>query len=538
MTDVDPSPSTSFAISFGMVALAGLYVTSRHSYLLFHSLIEMFSVVIACGIFAIAWNSRRIMANNYFLFVGIASLFVGGIDLLHTLSYKGMGVFPGNSPNLPTQFWIVARYLQSFSLLVAPFLLGRRLRASLAMMVFAVATSLLILAVFGGFFPDCFVAGQGLTAFKKGSEYVICLTLCAALVCMRRRMRSFDPGVVNLMSVAIALFIASELSFTLYTDVYGIANMTGHLLKFVGFFLVYKALIETGLVRPYDLLFRELKESEESYRALYIERREAAQQVEELNAELAVRAEDLEESNCQLENALVGLEAVNHELEAANRELEAFNYTVSHDLRGPLTAIAGFSQILLDARHERLDTESREFVVSIVHAARRMEQLITTLLDFSRLSRHEVIRTSVDLSALATLVAADVRSKAPERMVLFAIQEGLHCHGDAKLLKVVLDNLMGNAWKYTARREDALIRVGQIAKDGVSAFFVCDNGTGFEMARADQLFAPFQRLHDAEEFEGYGVGLATVRRIIERHGGRVWAEGVPGEGATFYFTVG
>jgi PAS domain S-box-containing protein len=256
-----------FLILTGVLAV--LYLARLYSYLLFHTLVEMFSIVVACVIFVIAWNSRRIMANNYFLFIGIAFFFVGAVDFLHTLAYKGMGLFAGFDANLPTQLWVVARYLQSISLLVAPLFLGRKLKAGCAIAGFLAATALLLAAVLGGVFPDCFVEGKGLTPFKKGSEYLFALLLTGSLVFMRNRMKSFDRDAGRLISTAITVFIASELAFTLYTDVYGISNMVGHFLKFAGFYLIYKALIEAALTRPYDLLFRDLKQSEARYRALF-----------------------------------------------------------------------------------------------------------------------------------------------------------------------------------------------------------------------------------------------------------------------------
>ena len=524
--------------------LAVLYLASRYSYLLFHTLVEFFSIVVACGIFVIAWNSRRTMDNNYFLFFGIASLFVGAVDFLHTLAYKGMGVFAGYDANLPTQLWVVARYLQCFALLVAPLFLGRRFKAGHAIAGFLAATALLLVAVFGGVFPDCFIEGKGLTPFKKGSEYLFVLFLSAALVFMRNQMKSFDRDAVRLISTAIAVFIASELAFTLYTDVYGISNMVGHFLKFAGFYLIYKALIETALTRPYDLLFRNLKQSEERYRHLYIERNKAAEQIELLNADLQTRAGELEKSNCELEATLHELaaandelETVNRELECANQELETFNFTVSHDLRTPLTNIHGCSQMLLGPLGGIPDEQGRGLMQNIYDEAERMNQLIATLLNFSRLSRAEISRTMVDLSELAHGMAAQLRIHQPERRVEFAIADGLTASGDARLLWVVLENLFGNAWKYSARRDVAVIEFGATGHDRKSAFFVRDNGAGFDMARADRLFTPFHRLHSREEFDGHGIGLATVQRIVQRHGGRVWAEAEPDKGAAFFFTL-
>ena len=303
-------------------ALVGLYLASRYNYLLFHSLVEIFTVIVASGIFIIAWNTRRILNNNYFLLVGIASLFVGTIDLLHTLAYKGIGVFPGYGPNLATQLWIVGRYLQSFSLFAAPFLLGRKLRGGLAMALFLVTTTLLLAAVFGGVFPDCFVEGKGLTPFKKGSEYFISFMFLGALFFMRRKSEFFERQVLRLISAAIALFIAAELAFTIYTDVYGISNMVGHFLKLAGFFLIYKALIETGLVRPYDLLFREIKEA---YSKLQSANEELQEQSEELHAqseELQMQSEELHVQNQELARAWEESSRAEETLKKLNDELE------------------------------------------------------------------------------------------------------------------------------------------------------------------------------------------------------------------------
>jgi light-regulated signal transduction histidine kinase (bacteriophytochrome) len=274
------------------------------------------------------------------------------------------------------------------------------------------------------------------------------------------------------------------------------------------------------------------------------ERKRAAEQIETLNTDLAARATELEEANCELEATLHELEVANHELEttnreleAANRELEAFNHTVSHDLRSPLTGITGFSHVLLERHAGRLDEQCTEYIRHILHSAQRMDNLITTLLNFSRLSHCGLHRETVDLSRIANAVAAALRTNEPGRRVTFSIAEGITVAGDARLLRVVLENLFGNAWKYTGLQETAHIEFGSTEINGRAACLVGDNGPGFDMANADKLFRPFQRLHGATEFAGHGVGLATVQRIVERHGGRIWAESAPGKGATFYFTL-
>jgi hypothetical protein len=252
----------------GILILGGLYLTSLYHYLLFHSLAEIFCVVIACGIFMVAWNSRRLIDNNYLLFLGIAYLFIGGIDMIHTLAYKGMGVFPGYDANLPTQLWISARYIEGLSLLIAPFFISRRMTWAYVGCGYLLATGILLVAIFyGSLFPDCYVEGAGLTPFKKVSEYVISMLLLCSIVLLVKHREAFDTNVFRLLIASIIVTIASELAFTFYLSVHGFSNLIGHYLKILSFYLIYKAIIECGLVEPYGLLFRNLKRSEETLRA-------------------------------------------------------------------------------------------------------------------------------------------------------------------------------------------------------------------------------------------------------------------------------
>jgi signal transduction histidine kinase len=224
------------------------------------------------------------------------------------------------------------------------------------------------------------------------------------------------------------------------------------------------------------------------------------------------------------------------DLEAANRELEAFSYSVSHDLRAPLRAIHGFSQAVLEDASDRLGPETTGYLERVRAAADRMALLIDDLLELSRVSRAEIRTEPVDLSDLATRVTAELRHGHPDREVEVRIAPGLRATGDHRLLRLALQNLIDNAWKFTAKRDDASIEVG--GRNGADpAFYVRDNGAGFDMTYANKLFGVFQRLHTANEFPGTGVGLAIVQRIVHRHGGRIWGEGAPDRGATFYFTL-
>ncbi len=226
------------------------------------------------------------------------------------------------------------------------------------------------------------------------------------------------------------------------------------------------------------------------------------------------------------------------QLERVNRELEAFSYSVSHDLRAPLRAIDGFSRALLDDHTQQLDDTGRDYLNRVTTAAGNMGVLINDLLKLARISRSDLERNSVDLSALAGEVMASLKQADQERSVAFSAQPGLRAHGDPRLLRIVMENLLGNAWKFTGKRTHARIDVGSVKEGAETIYFIRDNGAGFDMDYKDKLFGAFQRLHDASEFPGSGIGLATVERIIHRHGGRIWAESVAGKGSTFYFTLG
>jgi signal transduction histidine kinase len=225
------------------------------------------------------------------------------------------------------------------------------------------------------------------------------------------------------------------------------------------------------------------------------------------------------------------------DLAAVNKELEAFAYSVSHDLRTPLRSIDGFSQALLEDYEDELDTTGQDYLRRVRAASQRMGQLIDDLLSLSRLTRQEIGRERVDLSALAKTIAVNLQERQPERQVEFVIERGIVAIGDKHLLRIVLENLMGNAWKFTSKHPRARIEFGVTKCDGQTAYFVRDDGAGFDMAYVHKLFGAFQRLHGIADFEGSGIGLATVQRIVHRHGGRIWAEGAVEQGARFCFTL-
>jgi signal transduction histidine kinase len=258
-----------------------------------------------------------------------------------------------------------------------------------------------------------------------------------------------------------------------------------------------------------------------SFTRVEIARRQREEEVRDLNRDLEER---VRERTAQLE--------------ATNRELDTFAYSVSHDLRAPLRAISGFSEALEEEYGSRLDGEGKTYLRYLQEGSREMSDLIDGLLKLSRSTRGELSQERTDLSAIAAVVAAELQKTEPGRRVNVRIAPGVEAFADPRLIKAVMENLLGNAWKYTSHTPEARIEFGVEDQEGERVFFVRDNGAGFDMAFSGKLFLPFQRLHRAEEFSGTGIGLATVERIVRRHGGRIWAQGAVGKGATFYFTLG
>lgn len=247
------------------------------------------------------------------------------------------------------------------------------------------------------------------------------------------------------------------------------------------------------------------------------ERREAEEEVKKLNRELERRISELEE---------------------VNKELESFSYSVSHDLRSPILGIQGFSELLVEDYSNVMDSRGADFLQRVLTSAKRMSQIIDSLLALSRVARIEMCHEDVDLTEMARAISSEFSQRHPESHVKLVIENGIVANGDARLLRIVMENLLSNAWKYTSKQPNPRIEFGMIKeKDETRVYYVRDNGAGFNMAKANRLFAPFERLHSAEEYPGTGVGLATVQRIINRHGGRIWAESEVGKGTVFYFTL-
>lgn len=301
----------------GIIAatVLGLYLSSLYSYLLFHSLIEIVTIAVAFTLFILTLNTRGYLANSYLRLIGFGYAFIGLIDLLHTLAYKGMNVFPGFDSNLPTQLWIAARYLQAVTLFAAPLFVARKVDNRAIFGGYAAAVSLLVAMVYSGNFPDCFIEGKGLTAFKIGSEYVISAILLASLYFFYGKRKYFNDKVFFLVISSIVCTVISEISFTAFVSLYGFANLVGHFAKLAAFYLIYRAILVTGLREPFDLIFRDLKQAEETLRKAH----------DTLEEKISERTVELRSVNERMEQELTERKRAEESLHRLNRELRAIS---------------------------------------------------------------------------------------------------------------------------------------------------------------------------------------------------------------------
>jgi len=285
-------------IIFITAVLVGLYLTTFVNYLLFHSMAEIFSIVVAYSVFIITWNSKQYIKNQYVLFIGIAYLFIASLDLLHTISYKGMPIFTDYN-YYANQLWIGARYMESITLVVAFYYLGsnKNFRPELLFTTYTLITAGIILSIFvWKLFPECFVEGTGLTPFKKFSEYIICMILALGIWLLSKNRKRFDPGIYKILLGSLVCTIISELSFTFYVSNYGFSNLVGHYFKLFSFYLIYKAIIETGIRQPYGLIFKELNTTNKILN-------------NEINARIKIEKEH-EQIIVKLQNALVDIKTL------------------------------------------------------------------------------------------------------------------------------------------------------------------------------------------------------------------------------------
>jgi PAS domain S-box-containing protein len=535
-----------------------------------------------------------------------------------------MTVLGVKDADTPTQLWIIARYVESLSLFIAPLFFSRWFRPYLVMALYALITGLLLWSVYAGVFPVCFVEGEGLTPFKKISEYVISAILIGAFFMFYAHRGRFSPGIFRLLAVSIFLTILSELAFTYYVGVYDLSNVIGHFFKFISFYLIYKALVETGLREPYQFLFRELRDSEKKYRTLFsnmlngfaynrvvldennrpvdhvflevndafekligLRRREiigkrvsevfrgiedsafdfigefgrVALTGESLYTEqyfpvlrrwysfsvyspergyLAVVFEDVterKEAELAREKHLREIDALMAELERSNQELQQFASIVSHDLQEPLRTVSSFVKLLRQRYAGRLDDKADTYIRFIVEGTGQMQTLLNDLLAFARLGGGKLHRQPLELGSVVEKALVNLRQSMQSRGATVTYSDLPVIEGDETQMVQLFQNLIGNAIKFNGREHPAVDITAEV-RGNECVVRVRDNGIGIEPKDTERIFLIFQRLHRRDEYQGSGIGLAFCKKIVERHGGRIWVESQPGEGSTFCFTLG
>jgi two-component sensor histidine kinase len=473
------------------ISLAGLWLISRYNYLLFHSFAEFFSIVIAISVFIFAWNSRKLVENQLILFLGIAYLFVGSIDLLHLLAYKGMGVFPNHDANLPTQLWIAARYMESMSLLLAFVCFGKRGNAILIFSGYAIVTTFLLLSIFyWELFPDCLVKGSGLTPFKKISEYVICLIILVAIFRLYSLKGNFEKQVFRLLLISLILTIFAELMFTFYISVYGISNLIGHFIKIVSFYLIYKTVLEIGLKKPHLLMFRRLKQSQES----------------------------LQETNIQLRTEIETRKAAQEQIKESLNEKKNLLQEIHHRVKNNMQVVSSLLNLQagetedLRTRDILKESQSRIFAMSTVHEIIYSSDTLAEL-NFksyiSKITRSLMQMYGVNSGTIQLNIEMD---ELPVRIE------------EASPLGLIINELVSNSLKYAFpedRKGEISIRMGM--QNGKFQLTIADDGVGMPA--------------EFDWKKSSSLGLLLVRNLAENQlGGSIDMENTTGTAFTIRFS--
>jgi signal transduction histidine kinase len=504
--------------------------------------VEVSRAALCFFIFGVRWMTRVFRVDSKSLFISSAFLSLGILTIARLLTFPGMPLagtygdlvdtpYFGDSSSFGDSLYydtLIRLSIGGLLLLGAMTPSDRFVKPStmkyypLAFTGYALL-GLIVVSAFDHTLPRLYIQGEGMTPLK---DYIglatIVVTFAAALVYAWLASRSREWGYL-LVSLGLLMMTEAQFSFYRVTAPLDAYLIVGRVIALAAWFVIFVGIVKPSLFRPYlnlEKAKREIDIAGENLASLsrnIMERREAEEKILALNVELELKA---------------------RELEASNKGLEAFCYSVSHDLRAPLRTIDGFGRFLADEEGTRLSDRGKDYITRMRRGCERMGLIIEDLLKLSRVVREEVSFREFDISSLAKSVAQELRAADSNRNLKFLACGPEIVEGDERLLRIAIENLLQNAWKFTSKTDNATVEFGVTRADGGRVFFVRDNGAGFDMKYYDKLFRPFERLHSESEFPGTGVGLASVQRVVERHGGRVWAEGKVGEGATFYFTLG
>jgi len=563
--------------------VVGLYFTTRVNYLLFHSLVELFSIIVAGCVFVVTWNSLKYIKNPYLIMVGISSLFIGGLDLLHTLAYKGMPIFT-DYDFYANQLWIAARALESCTLLTAFALVftRKRVNASALFVIYLGITTLLVLSIFyWKTFPVCFVAGQGLTPFKIYSEYVICTILGASLILLAKNRSIFSTRTYRFLRLSIVYTIVSELAFTIYTNNYGVYNLVGHYFKLFAFMMIYEAIVSTGIEEPFALIFKDLTEANRALEAEVEHRKKVEEELKEHELKLQASYDELQEQSEELQAQGEELLAQSEELQAQNEELarlweksrqseeelqrlndaldkrvaertrelrekdhlliqqsrlaamgEMIN-NIAHQWRQPLNALGLLVQQtsllyeLGELDKETVEDGAKKSMSLINH----MSQTIDDFRNFFKPNKERVVfNVAEEIKKTLSLIEGSLHGKHID--VQMAQKEDPAVTGFPNEFAQALINIINNAKDVLVERNvqapQVLITVD--AEEGRAVVTISDNAGGIPDNVVDKIFTPY---FTTKGPSGTGVGLFMSKNIIENNMGGVLTVRNIEEGAEF-----
>jgi PAS domain S-box-containing protein len=585
-----------------------LYFISIENYLLFHSFVEIFGVVVACVIFTIAWNLRTRVSNNYILLLSYAFVFISLLEIIHTFSYKGINIYLNNSTaNLATQMWIAARYMESITFLIAPYFIGRKIKQPLIISLYALATTFIILSIFYlHIFPVCYDELTGLTSFKKISEYIISILFLLSIFTFLNKKEYFDRKILNLLLCAITFKILSELSFTEYSSVYDIINFFGHILLVTSYFFIYAALISVVLKKPFDSIFSELQNknneciNEIGFVRAVIDVADILVVVFDIKGhvmlfnrtceqmtgysltelqdrpywEYFIRDDELDIVKNSFESLKSGnfpehntnywkmkdnslkyiswsktallnekgdidyIVAIGRDItDITNLQRENKNIVsmIAHDMKSPLLSVQLFSNHLLKKWQKLDDAKINEYLNIIHNEGDKLNILIDEFLEFS-LMRHGFISLEfkpVNLGNLINEIDNIYSIKAKEQNITLntecSFDKEIVC--DALRINRVLTNLLDNAIKFSNENDNIFIRAHK--ENGSFKIEIEDTGIGIAENDLHNIFHPFIRGKQASNKSGYGVGLAYVKTVVEKHNGSISVKSKIGEGTIF-----
>ncbi len=572
-------------VGISLLLLAGY--TGIKNFLLFHVFTEGFTIVVSFSIALIVFNTHQNIKSQFIPILGIAYAFAGVFDTLHTLAYRGMGVFPDDFGNMPTQMWVIARYLDSIGMVIAGISFYKIIKSFYVLIAYAVVSAIILAAVYyWQVFPVAYIDGQGLTPFKVYSEYIICLILITSVVLLVRHKNRFQPLVYRQLLIFFLFSVCTEFSFTFYKTLSGWANVTGHLFKITAFFYLYRAVVVTSLQEPYDQVHKQARDLQDINATLeeeITERQAVQQELCQLNAALETRVlertSELQDINAMLEeevserqlaeealrqhrDALMASEdRLKHciaDLERTNKELQNFANIIAHDFRAPMVNLRGFAKELdhsladlrqiikesIDHLPEKVQSKADQLIaedipdsLQFIHSAvERLDRMVAALLKLAREGRRDMIYKEVDCSKLVTLVLRSFEHQIGQKNILVEVGPMPIIETDYLAMEQIIGNLLDNAIKYLDFARPG--KIGIFCSDeGVEYLFsVQDNGRGIDSADCNKIFDVFRRV-GIQDMPGEGMGLAYVKAIIRQLGGKVWCESEVGVGTKIIFTV-